>query len=263
MRSSEGTDVPRRASLLVARLRGLFVVLRRQARTVLQDPATLKRLFQRRYWRELRHQTSAVDHGSWSASPTGVHRRVYQTYDDYLDHQRSKLELMDLAAYDTVYRDALRYRLEGSGFDVRAKAVLCLAARIGTEVKAFADLGSFAVGVDLNPGPHNLYVLPGDFHELQFPEACVDIVFTNSLDHALEPERLAAEVHRVLKPGGVVILELSDLVEQVSDAQWETFAWADHEVVLELFTRLGFAECHRVPIDVPATHDLFVILQKP
>lgn len=262
MRSSDGVDGSSGTPHPTTRIRRLFVVVGRQARTALQNPARVSRLLQRRYWQELRHQTSAADRGSWSASPSGVYRRAYQRYGDYLDHQRSKLELLDLAAYDRVYRDALRSRLESSGYGVGGKSTLCLAARIGTEVKAFADLGSFAVGVDLNPGAENPYVLPGDFHALQFPDACVDVVFTNSLDHALEPERLAAEVHRVLKPAGVVILELAGQVTEVSEAQWETFAWSDHELALEIFTRLGLAECYRAPIDFPESHDLFVILRK-
>ena len=50
----------------------------------------------------------------------------------------------------------------------QVRTVLCLAARIGTEVKAFLDLGCFAIGIDLNPGTDNRYVVHGDFHDLQF-----------------------------------------------------------------------------------------------
>ena len=167
---------------------------------------------------------------------------------------------MDLTDYDASYFEALRDRLMGCGQDLRGKSVLCLAARIGTEVKAFIDLRSFVVGVDLNPGPDNPYVLLGDFHSLQFADGCVDIVFTNSLDHALEPARLAAETERVLKPDGLVILELSGESAVGEDGQWEAFVWTDHDLVLELFTRLGFTERYRAIVENPATHDLFVVL---
>ena len=36
------------------------------------------------------------------------------------------------------------------------------------EVRAFLDHGAFAVGIDLNPGRDNRYVMVGDFHQLQF-----------------------------------------------------------------------------------------------
>ena len=49
--------------------------------------------------------------------------------------------------------------------------MLCLGARLGTEVRALHNLGYFAIGIDLNPGVDNPYVLMGDFHKLVFPTA--------------------------------------------------------------------------------------------
>jgi SAM-dependent methyltransferase len=79
-----------------------------------------------------------------------------------------------------------------------------LGARFGTEVKAFHDLGSFAVGIDVRTGERNKFVLQGDFHDIQFPAATVDIVFTNSLDHAFDFEKVIQEIRRVLKPSGTL-----------------------------------------------------------
>ena len=72
----------------------------------------------------------------------------------------------------------------------KAASVLCLGARQGTEVKAFLDLGCFAVRIDLEPGAENQFVVQGDFHDLKFPTESVDIVFTNSLDHAFDPKKM-------------------------------------------------------------------------
>jgi ubiquinone/menaquinone biosynthesis C-methylase UbiE len=86
-------------------------------------------------------------------------------------------------------------------------SVLCLAARLGSEVEAFISLGHFAIGIDLNPGPDNPFVVSGDFHALQFADHSVDCVYTNSLDHAFDIEKITREVRRVLKPGGMFLLE--------------------------------------------------------
>jgi hypothetical protein len=81
----------------------------------------------------------------------GYRRRQYRRYVAYLQHQSRKLPRLDLSDYDREYRTVLRERLEQLPQNWRGARVLCLAARIGTEVKAFLDLGAFAVGVDINP----------------------------------------------------------------------------------------------------------------
>ena len=85
--------------------------------------------------------------------------------------------------------------------------ILCLGARLGSEVEAFISFGHAAIGIDLNPGPNNPYVMAGDFHALQFADASFDCVYTNSLDHAFELDKIAAEVRRVLRPNGLFLLE--------------------------------------------------------
>lgn len=106
----------------------------------------------------------------WQPAGPGVQSRAYRKYEDYLSHQRLKLGLMgDLTEYDARFTDALRQRLAESGLIAKGMRVLCLGARRGAEVKAFQDLGCFAVGLDLNPGRRNRYVLYGDFHSLAFP----------------------------------------------------------------------------------------------
>ena len=64
--------------------------------------------------------------------------------------------------------------LTGGQLDGQDAAVV--GARIGTEVKAFLDLGAVAIGIDLNPGENNRYVVYGDFHDLQFASGSIDVV---------------------------------------------------------------------------------------
>lgn len=118
-----------------------------------------------------------------------------------MEHQAAKFKLKSICPreiedYNQRYRAILHQRLEEYGA-VQTGAALCLGAR----------QGCFAVGVDLNPGRDNRYVLPGDFHALQFADQSVDIVFSNSFDHAFDLTKLLREVTRVLRPGGLLVLE--------------------------------------------------------
>lgn len=172
----------------------------------------------------------------WSSTGNFIARQ-YTSYQEYVEHQRSKLDLIavrgrrskhlvDLQRYDTSYRDVLRQRLLTLPMLRARPNVLCLAARIGTEVKAFIDVGCFAVGIDLNPGPDNAYVVVGDFHQLQFADASVDVVFTNSLDHVFALDKVLGEVHRVLKPGGHFIAELMLGTEEGGQPkEYESMGW--------------------------------------
>src|SRR5258707_15564244 len=114
---------------------------------------------------------------------------------------------MDLSDYVKWFRTCMAERLAVMAEIQSGMSALCLAARIGTEVKAFQDVGCFSVGIDLNPGPDNKYVLRGDFHEIQFPSNSLDVVYTNSIDHAFDAVKMISEVKRVLKPTGVFIVE--------------------------------------------------------
>jgi SAM-dependent methyltransferase len=186
-----------------------------------------------------------------------LERRQYATYDDYVAHQRSKLDIKGpryLVEYDRRFLQALSERLrQGDGtVELTGRSVLCLAARIGTEVRAFQSCGAFAVGIDLNPGPDNRWVLPGDFHALQFADRSIDVVYTNSFDHVLNPATVIAEIRRVLKPSGVVLLELmADQGGQPTFGSYEVLKWAAPDDIVELFRTKEFEEMFRRGFDQP------------
>jgi SAM-dependent methyltransferase len=95
----------------------------------------------------------------------------------------------------------------GLGRMLELVSALCPAARLA--------------GVDLNPevvrfvsGKHpdwDIAVLPPPGLRSPFPEASFDRVFLlDVLEHSREPDRLLAECHRVLKPGGILTLSTPD-----------------------------------------------------
>jgi SAM-dependent methyltransferase len=145
-----------------------------------------------------------------------IARRNYGSYDEYVSHQAAKLDTvvnrlrnMEEEDFAEFYR---RFKDCKALSDV--DSVLCLGARLGTEVKALHALGYFSIGIDLNPGKDNPYVVKGDFHHLVFPDASVGAVYTNALDHVFDVDKVITEVARVLKPGGVFILDLTPGYEE-------------------------------------------------
>jgi SAM-dependent methyltransferase len=184
-----------------------------------------------------------------------VQRRQYASYDEYVKHQREKLDARDdawLSEFDEQYRAALRLRLADAGVVIPRARVLCLAARLGTEVRAFLDLGCFALGLDLNPGKDNKYVVNGDFHEIQFATASVDLVFTNALDHAFDMGKLIGEIRRVLAPDGTLVLEIvNGRREGYAPGYFEASIWERIDDVVTLFCEQGFRIVKRVAITYP------------
>ena len=144
-------------------------------------------------------------------SKTGIFTRDYRSYNDYVNHQKEKLEKVQDAVmkYDVQYECIVRERYKDLHF-WKGSSVLCLAARLGGEVRAFKSLGALAIGIDLEPGDQNPYVLVGDFHDIQFADETFDYAFTNAIDHVLELDRFLLEVSRVLKKGGVFITEIAE-----------------------------------------------------
>jgi len=181
-----------------------------------------------------------------------LQNRTYSSYQDYIEHQKAKLATHDFGDYDVKFREALRARLALLAIDWRALNDLCVAARIGTEVKAFLDLGCRAIGIDLNPGKENQYVVEGDFHNLAFPAQSMDVVYTNSLDHAFDIERVAKEVARVLKPNGLLLVEAGTGSDRGGHPGfYESFFWDNLDELVRPFAMFGFSVTARIPITYP------------
>jgi SAM-dependent methyltransferase len=181
-----------------------------------------------------------------------LRQRKYKSEDQYKNHQKSKLSEVDpewLNAYDSSLRSLLQQRIGGIP---KGSRVLCLAARKGGEVRAFLDQGCFAVGVDLNPGLENQYVIAGDFHHLQFGNQCVDVIYTNSLDHVRDLSKVVQEMRRVLTPDGLILIEASRGTEEgYKTAFWESFAWASVDDLIEVLRNEGLEFVSRSPFDQP------------
>ncbi len=179
----------------------------------------------------------------------GLARRDYGSYDEYLSHQASKLDGVIDRLRETEEEDYTEFlrRFESCEPLSEARSVLCLGARIGTEVKALHALGHFAVGIDLNPGQHNPYVLPGDFQRIVFPDESVDAIYTNALDHAFDLEGIVGEVSRLLRPNGLFVADvLLGYEEGFIAGEFEATHWANSQSFIEKIRDVGDFELENV-----------------
>lgn len=205
--------------------------------------------------------------GQWEQTESGFSRRVYPDYETYLTHQKTKFDAARgkfVRRHDERFYDALSARLADLPLDLKWLPVLCIAARQGTEVRAFIDRGAFAVGIDLNPGRENRYVVVGDFHALQYADGTVQVVYTNSLDHAFDLDRVLAEIHRVLDEDGVLIAELNGGEAQPSDAGfYESSSWSSIDDIRRRIEAHGFRVAQRSAFDVPWKGEQIMFRREP
>ncbi len=226
----------------------LIDAVRRAMIAIAKSPSKMGLIFTPEGWRQfskvareksleqiIADRKAAFSGGGWSHQDE-VSTRRYESYDSYLEHQKTKLGLVHkrLVEKGENHISGFKERFEYLVELMPKSSVLCLAARMGHEVQALIQLGHFAIGIDLNPGESNRFVVTGDFHALQFADASLDCVFSNSLDHAFDIKRIASEVFRVLKPGGLFVVDLMDGYEEGALAgEFEALHWP---------TAKGFAE---------------------
>ena len=195
-------------------------------------------------WERDRHPVRARHRGAQSlAEPDGEGfvKRRYASYEEYVVHQRQKLDeiLVSGAGFTnasvSAYRRRFYRRFRHLIRRLPADAVIvCLGARQGTEVEVLRELGfRNAYGIDLNPGPDNPLVQEGDFHRIDAPDGSVDLVYSNSLDHAFDLDRFFADHRRVLKPDGFALYDIHTAYTPGEKAAFEATLWTRREHVVK------------------------------
>lgn len=206
-----------------------------------------------------KHPVRSKHHGAggWKEeSEGGFRKRDYADYEEYLTHQKLKLEELvklkggfsnfDIFDYRIKFYTRFRHLPALLPPDAR---ILCCGARQGTEVDVLRDLGFHnAMGIDLNPGPDNPLVVPGDMMKLDEPDRSLDLIYTNCVDHSFDLDAMLAEHARALKPSGLLVYDVA-FNEGEGAGVWESIAWEREEDVvrrmLERFRELVRAERER------------------
>lgn len=170
----------------------------------------------------------------------GFVHRDYGSYEEYVEHQRQKLDEILRIGRGFSNQDVAEARLRFYRrfrhlvrLVLQDAVVLCLGARQGTEVEVLRELGFHnAYGIDLNPGPENTLVRNGDFNRLEEADGSVDVVYSNSLDHALDLDAFFAEHARVLGPHGLALYDVHQAYKPGEPAPFEASLWLRREDVL-------------------------------
>lgn len=178
-----------------------------------------------------------------------IGHRPFETYADYVYRQGGKARgrREHLLAHLEKNTEGFARTFRKASTCLKPGAVLCLGARTGAESIGATQAGfAGSVGIDLHPvGPT---VQPGDWHDLQFPDASFANVYSNSLDHCLYLDRMAAGVRRVLQPGGRFYVMASNREGQTFEdwqAKWgksnEGLFWADSDELRDAIVACGFS----------------------
>ena len=153
---------------------------------------------------------------------------MYYRFNVNRSHQALRRQFGDGdAAYDAYLREQLeetlrKKRLFGrvrfdvvplvdmlaSKHDIAGNAVLCVGCRNDDEIRYFRRRGAASVvGIDLyDAGPD---IVAMDMHDLKFPDGSFDVVYSrHSFEHAFDKRKAGGEFIRVLRPGGVVVIEV-------------------------------------------------------
>ena len=149
---------------------------------------------------------------------------------------------------------------------------LLLAQRATKVIAVDTSAKMIEVGRELaaRHGVKNLEYRLGDMEELPIEDAAVDLVFfSQSLHHALHPERAMQEARRILRPGGrVVILDLGkhrfEEARELYADEWLGFSETELETMLE---HAGFRNIETTIVDrntdAPQFQTLLAIGDKP
>ena len=174
---------------------------------------------------------------------SSINVREYSSYDEYVRHQAEKSNIVGekFLSDGKVFGKHLEERIRSVGLIKQGMSVLCLGARLGFEVESFIRCGCFAVGIDLNPGKDNKHVVVGDFHNIDFADSSVDVVFTNSLDHSFDLKKVLKEIKRVLKNNGIFVVELNaGSKEGYKFKYYESVSWDNLNDMILIFSEAGF-----------------------
>ena len=111
---------------------------------------------------------------------------------------------------------------------------------IGNGMEKLYDAPSITIiGTDVYASPYTITVADG--HSLPFADGAFDGVWIQAvLEHVLEPEKVVAEIHRVLKPGGIVYAD-TPFMQQVHEEAYDfqRFTLGGHRWLFRKFDLLA------------------------
>jgi SAM-dependent methyltransferase len=199
--------------------------LRRGLRTVLRGGVRgFDRLMERGYYR------LNLTRSRWQAArAVSIPNRQYARYiSEQLGETLRKKRLRNEIHFDRIpLIDLLAQHT-----DIRGKSILCVGCRNRDELVCFRNEGAAdVVGIDLYSDHPDILIM--DMHELRFPDRIFDVVYSrHSFEHAFDRRKAGQEFVRVLRDGGVVVIEVPGNYKGGADCN----IFTGFEDVFEAFT---------------------------
>jgi SAM-dependent methyltransferase len=146
----------------------------------------------------------------------------------------------DYASLEVSLRHNFVRRLRALGAPREGERLLDLGAAYGFAVDEARRLGWRAVGLEVSPAAARraaetiraALVAVGDAQHVPFADDCFDVVtLWDVLEHLPQPHAAMAELARVLRPGGRLVLTTGDvgsLAARVSGARWHLYTLPEH-----------------------------------
>jgi SAM-dependent methyltransferase len=192
-----------------------------------------------------------------------IRRFKNNSYANYLKHQSFKFFLLE-KRLDKEFNTMTQYfKKNFKKLKLKKGNTLCLGARTGAEVKAFRELGYFAIGVDIKYPKDSPYVFYGDFHNLDFPDQSFDIIYANILDHVYNYKKFFKEILRTTKRNGKFIFDIQKGIKETGVSNFgnfETYGWVHSDIIIKKI--LNFKMRLIKKIDLNSNYYQCIFMQK-
>lgn len=152
---------------------------------------------------------------------------------------RSRLRSLTSGENPVARRNAELMRARVSRLAARPAVLVVGGGALGAGIDSlYADPALRMVGTDVYASPYTVAVADG--HRLPFRDAVFDGVWIQAvLEHVLEPAAVVAEIHRVLKPGGLVYAD-TPFMQQVHEGAYDftRFTLSGHRWLFRRFEQI-------------------------